>query len=54
MSMDLDLFWRNFLVPMPTVVGLSTWMAVGPFFHHISERVVRMGTAVWELMKMVP
>ena len=27
---------------------------MGPCGHPISERVVRMGTAVWELMKMVP
>ena len=32
----------------------STWMAVGPCGQPISERVVRMGTAVWALMKMVP
>ena len=39
---------------MPTVVEFSTWMAVGPCVHPISERVVRMGTDVWALMKMVP
>ena len=39
---------------MPTAVEFSTWMAVGPCFHPISERVVRRGTAVWELIKMVP
>ena len=54
MSMALDFFWRNYLVAMPTAVEFSTWMAVGPCFHPISERVVRMGNAVWELMKMVP
>ena len=51
--MALDFFWRNSLVTMPTVVELSTWMAVGPCAHPISERVVRMGTAVWALMNMV-
>ena len=54
MSMALDFFWRNYLVAMPTAVELSTWMAVGPCFHHISERVVRMDTAVWALTKMLP
>ena len=54
MSMALDLFWRNSLVVMLTVVELSNWMAVGPCFHPISERVMQMGTAVWVLMKMVP
>ena len=54
MSMALDFFWRNSLVAIPTAVELSTWMAVGPCGHHISERVVRMGTAVLALMKMVP
>ena len=39
---------------MPTAVELSTWMDVGPCVHPISERVVRMGTAVWALMKTVP
>ena len=39
---------------MPTAVELFTWMAVGPCGHPISERVVRMGTAVSELMNMVP
>ena len=53
MSMALDFFWRNYLVAMPTTVELSTWMAVGPCVYPISERVVRMGTAVWELMKIV-
>ena len=47
-------FWSNSLVSMPTAVELSDWMAVGPCFHLISERVVRMGTAVWVLIKMVP
>ena len=28
-------------------------MAVGPYFHPISERVVRIGTVVWVLTKMV-
>ena len=50
----LGLFWRNSLVTMPTAVNFSTWMAVGPCGHPISDRVVRMGTAVWALMKMVP
>ena len=54
MSMVLDFFWRNSLVAMPTAVEFSTWMDVGTCFHPISERVVRMGTAVWALMKMVP
>ena len=54
MSMDLDFFWRNSLVAIPTAVEFSTWMAVGPCGQPISERVVRMGTAVWALMKMVP
>ena len=54
MSMVLDFFWKISLVVMPTAVELSTWMAVGPCVHPISERVVRMGTAVWLLMKMVP
>ena len=54
MSMALDLFWRNSLVAIPTAVKLSTWMAVGPCDQPISERVVRMGTAVWALMNMVP
>ena len=52
--MALDLFWRNYLVVVPIAVELSTWMAVGPCFHPISERVVRMCTAVWALTKMVP
>ena len=54
MYMALDFFWRNSLVSMPTAVELSDWMAVGPCGHPISDRVVRMGTDVWELMKMVP
>ena len=29
-------------------------MAVGPCFHPISDRVVRIGTDVWALTKMVP
>ena len=52
--MVLDFFWRNSLVVMPAAVELSTWMAVGPYFHPISERVVRMGTAVWASKKMAP
>ena len=52
--MALDFFWQNSLVSMPTAVELSTWMVVGPCFHPISDRVVRMDTAVWALMKMVP
>ena len=27
---------------------------MGPCFHPISDRVVQIGTAVWELTKMVP
>ena len=54
MSMALDFFWKNSLVEMHTTVELYTWMAVGPCFHPISERVVRMGTTVWVLKKMVP
>ena len=38
----------------PTAVELSTWMAVGPCFHPISERAVWIGTTVWALRKMVP
>ena len=52
--MALDFFWRNSLVVMPTAVELFTWMDVGTCVHPISERVVRMGTAVWVLTKMVP
>ena len=51
--MDLNFFWRNSLVAMPAAVEFPTWMDVGPCFHTISERAVRMGTAVWALMKMV-
>ena len=51
--MALDFFWLDYLVAIPTTVELSTWMAVGPCGQTISERVVRMGTAVWVLMKMV-
>ena len=54
MSMALDFFWWNYLVLIPTAVELLTWMAVGPCGQPISERVVQMGTAVWELMNMVP
>ena len=54
MSMALDFFWQNSLVAIPTAVELSTWMDVGPCGHPISERVVRMGTAVWALIKMLP
>ena len=54
MSMDLDFFWRNSLVAIPTAVELLNWMAVDPCGQHISESMVRMGTAVWGLMKMVP
>ena len=46
MSMDLDLFRQNSLVVMTIAVELSTCMAVGPCFIPISERVLRMGTAV--------
>ena len=53
MSMALDFFWNNYLVAMHTAVELSTWMAVGPCFHTISERVLRMGIAVWALTKML-
>ena len=52
MSVALDFFWRNSLVAMPTAAELSTWMAVCPFLRPISERLVRMGTAVWSLMKI--
>ena len=38
---------------MPTVEELSNWIAVGPFFHTISEKVVQIGTDVWALTKMV-
>ena len=38
---------------MPTAVEFSTWIAVGPCFHQISVRVVRIGTSVWVLTKMV-
>ena len=51
--MVLDFFRRNSLVAMPTAVEFSTWMAVGPCFHTISESVVQMGTDVWALTKMV-
>ena len=51
--MALDLLWWNYLVAMTTAVEFSTWMAVGPCFHPISERVVRIGTAIWALTKMV-
>ena len=54
MSMALELFWRNSLVAIPITVELLTWMVVGPCGQPISETVVRMGTAVWDLMKMVP
>ena len=54
MSMALDLFWRNYLVEIPTAVELSSCMDLGPCFHTISERVVRMGTTIWALMKMMP
>ena len=54
MSMALDFFWRNYLVAMATAVKLFTWMAVVPCFRPISERMVRMGTDVWALMKIVP
>ena len=54
MSVALDFFWRNSLVAMPNAVELSTWIAVVPCVQPISDRVVRMGTAVWALMKMVP
>ena len=52
--MALDFFWRNSLVATTDAVELSTWMVVGPCVHPISEKVVRMGTTVWALMKMVP
>ena len=52
--MALRFFWRNSLVAMPPAVEFSTWMAVGPCFHPISERVVQIGTTVWVLTKMVP
>ena len=53
MSIALDFLWHNSLVAMPTAVEFSTWMAVGPCFHPISERVARIGTVVWALIKMV-
>ena len=52
--MDLDFYWRTYLGAVPAAVELSTWMAAGPCLNPISESVVRMGTAVWDLMKMVP
>ena len=52
--MDLDLFWRNYLVEIPTAMELSTWIAMGPCLHPVSDRVVQIGTAVWTLMKIVP
>ena len=52
--MVLDFYWKNSFVEIPTAVELSTWMAMGPCGHPISERVVQMGTPVWALMKMVP
>ena len=54
MSMALDFFWRNSLVAIPTALEFSTCMDVDPCGQPISERVVRMGTAFWALMKMVP
>ena len=54
MSMALDLFWRNYLIEMPTAVELSSCIDLGPCFHHISDRVVRIGTVIWALTKMVP
>ena len=53
-SMAFGLFWRNSFVVIPTAVELSTCIAVSPCFHPISVRVVRIGTAVCELTKMVP
>ena len=52
--MALGLFCCNYLVAMPNGLELSTWMYVGPCFHPISDRVVQIGTAVWELTNMVP
>ena len=54
MSVALDFFWWNSLVVMPNSVEFSTWMAVGTFFHPISERVVWICTNVWALKNMVP
>ena len=51
--MALDFFWMNSSVAMPTEVELSTWVAVGPCYNPISERVVRICTDVWALTKMV-
>ena len=52
--MALNFFRRDYLVSMPTVLELSTWMAVGPCFCPIYDRVVRIGTAFWVFTKMVP
>ena len=52
--MAFDLFLRNSFVEMPTAMELSTLIVVGPCFHLISVWVVRIGTAVWLLPKMVP
>ena len=54
MSMALELFWRKSLVAVPIAVAFFTWMAVGPYFHLISERVMWIGTSVWALTKMMP
>ena len=51
--MAFDFFWRNPFVTIPTVVELSAWIAMGPYFHPISVRVVRIGTSVCVLTKMV-
>ena len=52
--MVLNFFWSNYFVTMATDVELLTWIAVGPCFHPISVRVVRIGTGVWALTNMVP
>ena len=52
--MALELFWRKSLVAVPIAVAFFTWMAVGPYFHPISERVMWIGTSVWALTKMMP
>ena len=49
-----DFFWQNSFVAIPATVECSTWISVVPYFQTISFRVVRIGTAVCELMKMVP
>ena len=38
---------------MLATVEFSTWIAVGSYFHPISDRVVQVCTSVWALTKMV-